>query len=429
MCSLVQILFIILLCSVLTDSTRQGICWGDNIFGAVSNTPTDLNTAKYFVTGLYHNVAQYEDDSSACWGSPNPSFGQCNTPSGTSYKLETAGNEATCYIISNGKLECEGNNNSGQCNVPNDLGAVKEADMFNRHACAITQIGNRVICWGSNDYGQTIVPNNLIASSVRTGYFNTCAIREDTSEVICWGSSVLNNIPTQLGAALSIQVGKNHACAIKKSNQNVFCWGNNEKAVSVPENLGPVASLTAGEQHNCAMTLSTNSIVCWGNNNFGQIDVPAGVSSAGLKNISAGGYVTCAWGIDPTSSPTSPPSHPPTISPTTESPTKLPTDMPTLSPTDLPTVSPTAVPTTAPTAPTTLLPTSTHPTKAPTQRPTRTPTKYPTGVPSSFVECCSKDEETCADDMSFGCNFNQRRCESRRCEGTWISVYSTYSSY
>lgn len=165
---------------------------------------------------------------------------------------------------------------------------VKEVSAGWTHTCAVTNLG-KALCWGGNYSGQlgNGSPDNQLSPVVVSGL--TTGVR-------------------------SIASGAYHSCALL-DNGTVRCWGQNDYGelgdgsttdrttpVQVAS-LANVVKISAGTRHTCALT-SAGAALCWGVNTYGQLGdgtqtfrtSPVAVSGlgAGVADISAGGYHTCA---------------------------------------------------------------------------------------------------------------------------------------
>ncbi|MCB9610699.1 MAG: hypothetical protein H6716_29185 [Polyangiaceae bacterium] len=93
-----------------------------------------------------------------------------------------------------------------------------------------------------------------------------------------------------------LSAGYRHACAIDRSDA-VRCWGdNNYGQTDVPIGLSNAVGVAVGQYHSCAVD-SAGDVTCWGSNASGQRDVPAWLE--GVVEVAAGGSNTCAldqWG-------------------------------------------------------------------------------------------------------------------------------------
>ncbi len=88
-------------------------------------------------------------------------------------------------------VRCWGSNNSGQCDVPSDLGPVSSEAAGGDHTLAFLEDGS-VRCWGWNVSGQCDVPPDLgPVTAVAAGDGHTVALLEDCS-VRCWGATTAN---------------------------------------------------------------------------------------------------------------------------------------------------------------------------------------------------------------------------------------------
>ena len=259
------------------------------------------------------------------------------------------GDSHNCVVVSDGTIQCWGNNASGQLgngnnmNVPlplmvngNGVANVKAVSTGYYHTCTLSNTGG-VSCWGANNFGQlgrgtttgvaipdggTVVPN---AVSLSAGGFHTCAVL-DNGTVQCWGSNgngqlgigtlVDSAVPvtvTGISNAVSVSAGTYHTCAVLRSG-SVSCWGSNDTGqigngsmgtdVTSPVNVSGMTTATAvatGRNHSCAI-VGSGSVQCWGADIFGQLGNGSSPSSttpvavvniSTAKTINAGSNHTC----------------------------------------------------------------------------------------------------------------------------------------
>jgi alpha-tubulin suppressor-like RCC1 family protein len=217
-------------CALLADGGVQ--CWGRNDSGQLGNgtttpSPTPVavmglgGMATALVAGAYHTCALRSDGTVRCWGrNDSGQLGdgsRMNRPTpvpvvdlvGTASTL-TAGALHTCAVISDGRVQCWGRNDSGQLGdgtttrsptpvaVTGLGGTAAAVEAGGVHTCALLADGH-VQCWGSNFCGQlgdgtttnrstptTVTGLGGTAAVVDAGGFHTCALLAD-GRVQCWG--------------------------------------------------------------------------------------------------------------------------------------------------------------------------------------------------------------------------------------------------
>lgn len=324
-------------------------CWGRNGSGQLGNgTNLDQKTpvpvtglgglVMALVAGANHTCALLQTGAVQCWGdNTNGQLGDQtttvrNVPTTVNslagaVKAIVAGSDHTCAILTDGRVQCWGDNARGQLGdgsredrtspvlVSNlrDVIATVAAGRF--HTCALAMDGD-LYCWGSNNRGQlgtgtlessrtpmrvTSVPGDAIA--LTAGLDHTCALFK-TKLPYCWGSNrarqlgqdapgvasvpqLLQLAPLSNGVAPingipGISGGRYHTCLITP-NRGVQCWGRNSdgqlgdgtqlprpQPINITGFNGEVMSVTLGAEHSCAL-LQTGAIQCWGSNTAGQL--------------------------------------------------------------------------------------------------------------------------------------------------------------
>jgi len=273
-------------CVLISDGTVK--CWGNGGSGALGNGATTNSSVPVTVSGL----------SGATSISVHKSF--------------------ACSIIAAGSAMCWGYNAYGQLGdgtitsrtTPvsvNGLSGLPTAIAAGgSHACAALSDGS-VNCWGDNLYGQlgdgngptdSSTPVTVLsvstAISIAAGVNHNCALLVDGTAK-CWGrnehgqlgnGTTMNSstpvVVSGLGGAISITASEYHSCAML-SNGNTMCWGGNTygqlgDGASPTDSLTPVAvsgvirgtvmAEGGAAWHSCA-AIADGTVKCWGYNGSG----------------------------------------------------------------------------------------------------------------------------------------------------------------
>jgi alpha-tubulin suppressor-like RCC1 family protein len=273
--------------SCALQTTGTVMCWGDNTFGQLGNSTTEITTRSHVVTGLNNAVGI------------------------------SAGDLHTCALQAAGTVRCWGKNSNGALGiaaaaaalsatsiaVPGLTDSVALSSGYN-HNCALKTNG-AVVCWGENSNGQlgngtqidSTAPVPVIGLidvvAISANGYHSCALQA-LGTVRCWGlnesgqlgngttTRSLNPVPvTSLNNAVSIASGSGHNCAITV-NGGVRCWGSafrgslghgstaDTLAVVTALGITNAVAISAGGGYTCAV-LSTRTVKCWGDNSEGAV--------------------------------------------------------------------------------------------------------------------------------------------------------------
>jgi alpha-tubulin suppressor-like RCC1 family protein len=262
----------------------------------------------------------------------------------------SAGWSHTCAVLSNGTVQCWGENFAGQLgngtrtgsSTPVAVSGLTTATAVSAggtYTCAVLSNGT-VQCWGENSSGElgngtttnTLIPVTVsgltTATAVSAGGTHTCAVLSNGA-VQCWGlggfgqlgngtTILVSSTPVAVSGittATAVSAGNGgHTCALL-SNGTVQCWGRNgsdqlgngtRTGSSTPvavSGLTTATAVSAGGDHTCAL-LSNDTVQCWGRNFEGQLGngtifvnsfIPVAVSGLTTATaVSAWGDHTCA---------------------------------------------------------------------------------------------------------------------------------------
>ncbi len=347
-------------CAILDNAETK--CWGTNDFGqlGLGNTESigDNETSTSFVStviGFSPKIIKKNGRVSCavgtlgelkCWGRGGKQLGQGdnvdnigddelvntlpNISLSTTVETVSLVNGTICALLSNGNLQCWGDNSSGKLGlglsdtnpdytVPTDFPEIDFSEDIvdikgeNANLCALSVLGD-LYCWGIGAFGANgngiteIVGDNELVSSIA---------------------------PIPVGEnVISFDVGAGFACAVTETNK-LKCWGfgsdgalgyGNTQTLGDNETIDSygfvdvgfdVAKVGAGTGVTCALSTS-GEVKCWGRNRFGILavnspnlsleigdnELPSSIGSIALGSsaldIEVSGQTACALLVDGT---------------------------------------------------------------------------------------------------------------------------------
>ena len=228
--------------------------------------------------GYDHAIALNFSGKVIAWGNNNS--GQCTVPQAAQTDVSAiAGGDYHTIALKNTEVLAWGRNSEGQCTVPEDAkGGVFHIAGGGYHTVAIK--GGRVLAWGSNGYGQCNVPVDALngVTAIAAGRYHTIALK--AGEVLAWGSATNGhlNVPEDAKSeVIAISTALYNTVALK-SDGTVVVWGSYNGVVTpTPTDLGVCTQIAAGDTFimaiNCTVdsspsssssSLSSSSSTCWG---------------------------------------------------------------------------------------------------------------------------------------------------------------------
>lgn len=171
-------------------------------------------------------------------------------------------------------------------NVPD---AIKDADVLSvaagiKHTLMLTTAGT-VHAWGENDAGQCNVPQKLPNIIAIASGFHSVALTA-AGVIIEWGvSEVPVTHAHKTSPFVSIAAGRAHTLGLTAAG-TVHGWGHNDAGqIDIPPTLRDVVLIAAGGNHSLAVT-GDGRVHAWGENACGQTTVPKDL--ANVVEIAAG---------------------------------------------------------------------------------------------------------------------------------------------
>jgi alpha-tubulin suppressor-like RCC1 family protein len=267
----------------------------------------------------------------------------------------SASNQSSCALLSDGHVECWGENTSGQLGngtttssvIPVEVTGIStatEVSAGGRDACALLSNGH-VECWGENYQGQlgdgkgypegpesceeavtcstkpVEVTGISSATQITVSGKATCAVLSN-GHLECWGAGALGDgksggslLPvevTGISTATQASAANEDICALL-SNGHVQCWGGGdggalgdgtEENSDVPVQVTGISTATqvSARGGNACAVLANGHAECWGYNYYGQLgngttedsDVPVEVTGISTATQVSAGENTCA---------------------------------------------------------------------------------------------------------------------------------------
>ncbi len=294
-------------------------------YGASSSFPTNgYGSSNYWVDALFSTTSGQSGGGDA--GAGEGGDGAVDGGGGgagidaplVNVTAVAAGGAHTCALISDGTVECWGDNEFGQLgngmmmNSPTPVGVsglsgVTAIAAGNYHTCALLS-GGTVECWGTDQIGElgdgmpasqssTPVPVSGLTgvAAITAGADQSCALLTGGT-VECWGGNADGELGDGTSTGPSTCAGSN-ACSTTPAPVS---------------GLSGVTAIAAGGGPQTCAVLSGGTVECWGYNGYGVLGdgtstgpatcggfpcstVPGAVSGlTGVSAVAAGNLGTCA---------------------------------------------------------------------------------------------------------------------------------------
>ncbi len=243
-------------------------CWGKR-----TTVPNNIGSAVLISEGYDVTCIVNSSRRVHCWRFTSDQI-QKYTPFAFDYpniKQIEVGDKLICLVTFQSSLTC----NSSLPKIPQTLNGITQVSIGKYNMCAIN-LERRVECYGDNPTGQNDVPSDLKdVIQITTSEHLSCALTSQGT-VRCWGfknNPGFNEVPSDLTDVVQVGAGVGFTCALKRQG-SVRCWSPAEfTELTPPANLGKTTQIFVGVAHVCA-TSDKSEVRCWGYNNAGQTDVP-----------------------------------------------------------------------------------------------------------------------------------------------------------
>jgi hypothetical protein len=257
----------------------------------------EMKIVQISVGWLDHALALRNDGVVLAWG--NNDSGQCNIPDTLSDVMHiSAGYTHSIVRCRDASIIAWGANKYGECSIPVEVDIYCVASVVAGHNCTwgIMHDGT-VHVWGNKKQLQCQIPPNLPPiQQLVSGRWHTLALSY-SGQIFAWGASEYGQcvVPSHLDAISHIATGGKHSLALTHDGM-VWAWGDNTYGqCQVPPYLTNVVQISAGEQHSVALCRD-GSVVIWGDNSWGQSQLLT--QSVPIVSVVAGRWLTIVMGID-----------------------------------------------------------------------------------------------------------------------------------
>lgn len=262
-------------------------CWGSNFEGSAT-PPKDLKNVKDIKSPYFSSCAITWDHKVVCWGDQGTGGHKDVNLQFNEIKAFSVSDNHGCVIDSILGLQCWGNNESKQLDIPSDIDIKKVDDVVAGFDGICVLYKRKIRCWGNdknkiNDY----IPNTIKGKIHEIkGQNDKICLRDDES-IKCWGE--LEGFPVLLDNPL-VSLDYNtlkqwnvrgwNACAIDRDNIPK-CWMGlvSHTPLNMPKELPEFRVLSVGLMNVCIIT-KENKYLCWGKSrSFNNTRAPLSIQS------------------------------------------------------------------------------------------------------------------------------------------------------
>ena len=274
----------------IRSSDKQVVLWGDPVYVELFKPPTDLGPCiKIFKPQGQHIVAMKTDGTVRAWGNNN--IGQCNIPNNRRCIDVVPTTRGSIVLFEDNTVKIYGNDLYGTFGpegplVNKKFKAISGTNMYPTPRFVGILLDGTI--FNEVDFGPWTTPANIgKCKQISSNYRITAALQED-GKVVVWGDTdeyqgvdLTENIPSDLGLCTHVHISYKNGIAIKE-NGKVVVWGSNLfNQLDIPVTLIDCSYISSGI-HSVIAKQTNNVSVAWGFDNpkvyFNGISISGGIN-------------------------------------------------------------------------------------------------------------------------------------------------------
>lgn len=150
-------------CGVVSPN-GEALCWGGGEEAPWNPVSPEVPLRSISNAAFLSCGVRREDSRLSCWDDFLPGDAQVvgQPPTDTPLVDVSVGTNHACAVLDDGAVQCWGENDDGECDVPTGVRFTRVA-VGAFHSCGILAEDGRIACWGGNSEAQVMPPDALRA--------------------------------------------------------------------------------------------------------------------------------------------------------------------------------------------------------------------------------------------------------------------------